>query len=312
MSRPSRALPLLDPKLDVVFRRFFGDPEAQDLLIDFLTAVLEPPSPIVRIDLSPTVFSGATVDEKEVALDLYVVLDNGDRINVEMQSRYEDGFEERITFYWSRSLGSGLSRGQSYSELPRSVFIGILDFVWDPDEGHHAVVRPRTDGGGRIFTDRFEAHLLQLPLLSVLGALDAEPRDGHPSLTDWFCFFRARTDAEREALAKRSEIMQRALDRLERLATDADLRAAAQKHEDDRIIREHFREKAMRKAVAESEARGIAIGERRGRIAVIREMCELLAIPLDETRECALETMSDEALEATRLAIRASRAWPEE
>jgi hypothetical protein len=39
----------LDPKLDVVFKILFADPRARHALIAVLTAVLEPPEPIVDV-----------------------------------------------------------------------------------------------------------------------------------------------------------------------------------------------------------------------------------------------------------------------
>lgn len=118
--------------------------------------------------------------------------------------------------------------------------------------------------------------------------------------------------------------MQRAHDRLVHLATDADLRAAVEKHEDDRFIIEHYRAKAMKKAVAEAvaeaslkaahegEQRGIVIAERRDRIAFIRELCAAFSIPIDERREHELDTMSTDVLDAVRRRILASREWPTE
>ena len=41
----------LDPKLDIVFKILLGSPENRDILISFLTAVLRPSSPIVKIEI---------------------------------------------------------------------------------------------------------------------------------------------------------------------------------------------------------------------------------------------------------------------
>ena len=43
--------PLLDPKLDVIFKLLFSHERNRNLLVSLLTAVLDPPEPIVGVEV---------------------------------------------------------------------------------------------------------------------------------------------------------------------------------------------------------------------------------------------------------------------
>ncbi len=78
----------LDPKLDVVFKLLFAKPSNKRLLISLLTAILEPASPIVDVEVLDPEVAKETVAAKGTLLDLLVRLLDGRRVNLEIQASH--------------------------------------------------------------------------------------------------------------------------------------------------------------------------------------------------------------------------------
>jgi predicted transposase/invertase (TIGR01784 family) len=93
---------LLDPKLDVVFWMLFGAERNRALLLALLNAVLRPPTPIVSVEVQRPDLAALDVEGKEVVLDLRALLESGEQVDVEMQTRSHAALRERGLFYWSR------------------------------------------------------------------------------------------------------------------------------------------------------------------------------------------------------------------
>ena len=98
--------PLLDPTLDVVFALLFGSANNRDLLVPLLTAVLQPRVPIGDVAVLNPNLPKQLVRERGAVLDVLVRLQDGRRVDVEMQSRQQHGLLQRVLYYWA-----GMFRG---------------------------------------------------------------------------------------------------------------------------------------------------------------------------------------------------------
>ena len=87
---------LLDPKLDVVFKLLFAHPNHRDILISLLTAVLQPPAPIVDATVLNPEIPKELPDDKGAVLDIHVHLADGRHVDVEMQAALHPGLIQRI------------------------------------------------------------------------------------------------------------------------------------------------------------------------------------------------------------------------
>ena len=116
--------------------------------------------------LSPCVFWGtlSAADKQIVASALQKPLDDGTKVDIEMQMRNYNDIEARSLFYTTREYHQSLENGQDYIEIPKSIGIWISNFNVFNDEGpFHEIVRLRRDYENQIFTDKIEMHYLQLP-----------------------------------------------------------------------------------------------------------------------------------------------------
>jgi predicted transposase/invertase (TIGR01784 family) len=114
-------------------------------------------------------------------LDLLAVLENGDRVNVEVQLRNPGKMEKRSLYYWSREFVKGLTSGHEYEDAPNVIAINVLDYVFKPQvPDFHTVYHIWEDRHrGVILTDALEIHCIEMPKFRSIGELDVELDDLH-------------------------------------------------------------------------------------------------------------------------------------
>src|SRR5690606_14426427 len=110
---------LLDPKLDLVFKRLLT--QREELLQAMLEAVLDERISELVV-LNPEI-PGDITAAKTIVLDVRVRLGDGRRVDVEMQMRTRPGLASRVLYYASRDYGGQLERGQGYEWLTPTVIV---------------------------------------------------------------------------------------------------------------------------------------------------------------------------------------------
>ena len=155
---------LLKPTNDYVFKRIFGQKKNSDILKDLLQAIL-PNWNIKNVEPRQEVqLETDFITDKVCRLDILATLDDGIKVDIEMQMRNYNDIEARSLFYTTREYHQSLENGQDYIEIPKSIGIWISNFNVFNDEGpFHEIVRLRRDYENQIFTDKIEMHYLQLP-----------------------------------------------------------------------------------------------------------------------------------------------------
>ena len=155
---------LLKPTNDYVFKRIFGQKKNSDILKDLLQAIL-PNWNIKNVEPRQEVqLETDFITDKVCRLDMLATLDDGTKVDIEMQMRNYNDIEARSLFYTTREYHQSLENGQDYIEIPKSIGIWISNFNVFNDEGpFHEIVRLRRDYENQIFTDKIEMHYLQLP-----------------------------------------------------------------------------------------------------------------------------------------------------
>ena len=155
---------LLKPTNDYIFKRIFGQKKNSDILKDLLQAIL-PHWNIKNVEPRHEVqLETDFITDKVCRLDILATLDDGTKVDIEMQMRNYNDIEARSLFYTTREYHQSLENGQDYIEIPKSIGIWISNFNVFNDEGpFHEIVRLRRDYENQIFTDKIEMHYLQLP-----------------------------------------------------------------------------------------------------------------------------------------------------
>ena len=133
-------LPLLDPKLDIVFKLLLLREER--LLRSMIESVLLPPAPIASLKVINPALPRDFSDDKAAVLDVLVELDNGQSVDIEMQMRRTPALAERIVYYAARVYVGQLRSGQDHRSLRPSVSLvwsGETLFAGTPFHGKFAL-----------------------------------------------------------------------------------------------------------------------------------------------------------------------------
>lgn len=96
----------LTPKNDIVFKKIFGRIGNEDILKDFLSAILEKDIEQVEIQ-KDTQIEKMTLTDKTGILDIKAITNDNVQINVEMQIVNHQNMEKRTLFYWSKLYTRG-------------------------------------------------------------------------------------------------------------------------------------------------------------------------------------------------------------
>jgi predicted transposase/invertase (TIGR01784 family) len=119
-----------DVKNDIAFRKIFGNKKKTYILISFLNAVLqlEGRKRVVSVKIENPYQFPRIAGEKSSIIDVRATEEGGRQFVVEMQVAAVDGFDKRVQYYASRDYSMQISKGEDYTKLKPTVFIGILDF----------------------------------------------------------------------------------------------------------------------------------------------------------------------------------------
>ena len=155
-------------KLDVVFKRVFGEEKNIALTKALISDLLEIPRDeiqnvkILNVEMAPEHWR-----QKFNRLDLQLQVDDK-IVNVEMQVRGEKSFRDRSLFYWSRIFTRDLKAGELYKQLKQTICVNILDFDLfdDEDADYHTTVRVTYGKRRRLFTKKFAIHVFELRKLN--------------------------------------------------------------------------------------------------------------------------------------------------
>ncbi len=176
-------MPLIDPKIDCVFKAILGAPENIPLLIHFLNGVLTPENPITDVEiLNP-------YNEKEYLSDKLTIVDikardaTNNTYQVELQLNIFPYLPERMLYCWSDIYGAQIQSGQDYHKLQPSISIWLLgeNLFNDSDCYHHHFQMADLEQQ-RVLSPHCAIHVLELEKWRRHHNLEAKDQ--------WMYFFR--------------------------------------------------------------------------------------------------------------------------
>ena len=178
-------------KTDTLFKMLFVQyPELlKKLVADLLGIPLEG---IEQFVIRNPEMPPENLGDKFCRLDINMTV-NGQRVDLEVQVCNEGDYPERVMYYWAREFSSALLTGQSYSTLPRTIVISIIDFLFFECEEYHSFFQPLEVTRHTLLSDKMGFHFFELPKLpSDVGEDDM--------LLLWLSLFKAETEEELEKI----------------------------------------------------------------------------------------------------------------
>ena len=239
---------LVSPKLDIVFKKLFS--ENPDILKEFLSDMLD--IPIEKIKgikvLNPEI-TPESIGEKYYRLDL--LLDLGDiLINIEMQVRSEDYYQDRTLLYWSKMYSSQLKSGEEYEELCPCIVINIVDFVIFPEHNdYHSEYGVWDVEHNNKLSDKMAIHFFELKKV---------PKDIDKSRRKelWLQFIKADEKEEFDMLERTNVIgIQKGVEAIYKMSSDERTKELIRMREKALHDKASELGEARRKGIAEGEAK---------------------------------------------------------
>ncbi|NBX19045.1 MAG: Rpn family recombination-promoting nuclease/putative transposase, partial [Proteobacteria bacterium] len=189
---PSALIPgtqLPRPTIDLVFKTMLQNNNAA--LKSLITAVLQPASPIETVTILSPELLGPDILSKQSRLDLYVKLQDGTLIDLEMQTSRDAQFIKRSVYYTFQMIGGELRKGDKYNRLPNLAGIYIFDEVVFPSlpEVHSSFQLRRAvpDDGYQLQPNLLRLDFVELPKLSGLKY------EENPLFSAWVQFLAAKS-----------------------------------------------------------------------------------------------------------------------
>ncbi len=256
-------------KLDIIFKRIFGNENNEDVISAFLSDLLEIPRDSIKavyinnVELTPEYF-----EQKFSRLDLKLNVD--DRIvNIEMQVNREIDFNERTLYYWAKMYGDELKTGEEYGQLKQTICINIINFNQFDCKDYHSHFKVMENTRHEVLTNKFAIHFFELKKIKYARK--------NKRMEDWLNLINAETEGDLMDIQNSTEIpeVKKAIVMLRELNADEKIRQEAFYREkrihDEATALNGARREGIEIGRAEGKAEGIAEGMAKGKAEGIAE-----------------------------------------
>lgn len=256
MDREAKIIKL---KLDVIFKRVFGNEKNDKIIAAFVEDLLEMKrGTIQKIEINNVELSPDELDRKFSRLDLKMHVDNR-VVNIEMQVNYEADFKDRTLFYWSKLYSEELAAGDEYGDLKQTICINIINFNTFDCEKYQSHFKVLGTDRHESLSDKLDIYFFELKKI--------KNSTNHKPMEDWLNLINAETEGELMDIETNTQIK-------EVRDTIVILREL---NADEKVKQEaYYREKRLHDeayALGHARREGIAEGLEKGRVegAVKRE-----------------------------------------
>ena len=246
-------------KLDIIFKRVFGNEKNEKIISAFLSDLLEIPRESIKsVYINNVELAPEYIERKFSRLDLKLNVD-GRIVNIEMQVNREMDFKERSLFYWSKLYSDELGAGEEYSTLKQTICINIINFNLFECEDYHSHFKVMENDRKEVLTDKFAIHFFELKKLSKFRK--------NNRMEDWLKLINAETEGELMELQQTTNIpeVQDTIVMIRHLSADEKIRQEAFYREKQIHDEASALNSARREGMAEGEAIGIVKGRAEGR-----------------------------------------------
>ena len=249
---------LINPKRDVVFKRLFGLKIHENVVKDFLEAILD--TKIATIEFGKeTILLPKEIEGKQVVLDVHLILDDGTHVDVEMQNSDGDFIIKRTFYYSSKLVVDQLNRAGKYQEIKKVKIIFILKF----DKFHnipkyHTIWNMREKDYSENSLDEVEFHYIELPKF-MRTKFDIKKK-----IDQWLLFIDYSQKELIKMATKNNTAIKEAQDELDDMQKDKHLKYLAYIEEMAAIDRRSLEYEIEQKATERGHKKGYEVGMKLG------------------------------------------------
>ena len=246
---------------DYLFRAVFQT--NKKVLKELLAAVLHLDSAEIReLDILNPILLGEAMNEKTCILDLFLLMNDHTRINIEMQVASTDYYMDRVLLYACRAYDN-LERGENYQELKPVIHISLLaDTPRTGEKKFYSENRVCDIRDGKIFSRNLGIIIVQLKENE-----NADMPEIESGLDKWARLFLAETWEELQEMIKESEWMAETVYTLRNLTEDEKIRLECEARDRYEHDRASLYGSGVREGMRRGMEEGMKQGEKQGRLA---------------------------------------------
>ena len=252
----------LKPTNEFIFKKIFGESKNKELLKDLLESILTEIK-IDRVEVNRDVsLERKVITEKLGILDVVATLNDGIKVNIEMQVKDYYNTVERSLFYGTGIFHENLSIGENFTDIPRSISIWITNYDVFKEGPFHEKAKLKRDHENIILTDKLEFHYIQLP------KFQRKCKRVSSRIEEWLTFI--INENLEEIKMSNNKYVKKAEEELEYLTGDEEARRLA-----------YLREKAIRdeaNAMAGAKREGIKEGKKQAAKKMLAKKIDIKTI----------------------------------
>ena len=158
---------LIDPRVDLAFKKIFGVEENKDLLISLVNSIVGKEDQVKDVTLLNPYNPKNFRQDKLSILDIKAEGEGGKRYNIEIQISDEADYDKRALYYWAKLYTEQLKTAEDYAFLSKAIGIHILNFTSIPKaEKYHNVFHIAEKETGFSYFKDLELHTIELKKFS--------------------------------------------------------------------------------------------------------------------------------------------------
>jgi len=257
---------IVNPKIDLVFKKIFGTDENKDLLKSLINSILPENQKIATLTIQNPYNEIDFVGDKLSIVDIKATDEIGRWYNIEVQIREQGFYGRRSLFYWAELYSGQLFESENFDKLNKAIMINLLDFVYFDDDKY---VR-------RCCFKDFETNEIyhQLDYADIyfveLRKFENDLKPIKNTLDRWITFLNKASELEKDKLPNElnEPEIKKAFETVERMSLnrkERDYYEGRKKliRDDEGVIK--FRE-------AKAEEKGMEIGIEKGKIEIAKSL----------------------------------------
>ncbi|AXY11568.1 ATPase (plasmid) [Bacillus thuringiensis LM1212] len=270
---------LVNLRVDFAFKQLFGVKGNEELLTSFLNAILHESlsSPIQTLQIEDPHLHQEYENDKLSILDILATLDNGTKVNIEIQVRNTQDMVKRSLYYWAKLYTSQIEKGMPYRSLRKTIAINLLDFRLFPNfEDIQTTGQLWSRQQQQVLLDDLEIHFIEIPkLLQQWREEKINPWENE--FARWLLLLPAHEDEHlthtlEDIAMKQDPMLQKAMNKWEDMSQNSSFRLQYEARE--KVL---FDEQAK---LAHAREEGVEEGFKKGKMQMIQGMHEL-GVPLE-------------------------------
>lgn len=186
---------------------------------------LDPES--IEVEITNPIILGKSFENKDIILDINVLINGQTRLNLEMQIVNYHNWKERSLSYLCRSFDN-VYKGDDYIKAIPVIQVSFLDFDLFPENPEfYATYMMKNVKNGIIYTDKIRLSVVELNHTEL-----ATDEDRRWEIDQWVTFFKAKTWKELKTMTATNQYMETAADTIFELSSDENIRELCRRRAD--------------------------------------------------------------------------------